>query len=397
MPRVFYPDAVENDEYERHKLLQELNRRSRESGPLHAVVVDGQIKKSAIGSIHLAHYRHRAEPETLVLKSIDLNEQNMFAVTKNNKRTTLRGLSESHVMITSTSKSECQDWASIFALHDDALVCKIAFLRKNVKEDGSTAAFLCNEYLNEAFVGLILTRNSRLPHFIQTYDAWIRDATGFILQEYGGKTLCERLPDLSFEQFKSIVVQTLVFMAITQRYIHFKHHDLHLENVFVKQMESTSRLLVKPVWTYCLSKMRVKIEHHGVLAKIGDYGLSSITEPVSKTRIQRVDFPQLDAGDPEWGQWSSRLDNQYSYDALVLLSKFFLEEEKSIATARQSEWARGAFNAIREKWPEVTCSLIGRPLRGHEGTATIEDILSLPFFNEFHCTDDNIDAIAMPV
>jgi hypothetical protein len=233
----------------------------------------------------------------------------------------------------------------------------------------------------------------KVPHFIKTYDAWIRDATGFVLQEYGGKTVCDRLPDLSYEQFKSIIVQTLVAMAIAQKELYFKHHDLHLDNVFVKEMDSTDTLLTKKVWLYTLPGRDIKIEHHNVLAKIGDFGLSCITDPKSKTRIARVDYPLLDAGEAEWGQWSSRLDNQYSYDALVLLSKFFLEE-KSLATARQAAWARGAYNAIRDEWPAVECSLIGRPLRGQEGHATIAQILALPYFSEFHKNED-IDGIHM--
>lgn len=387
MTRIFYPDDSA-DEPDRRKLYGQLNRLSREGAPEHAIVVDGMLGTSAIGEIHLAHYKNKTEPESLVLKSIDLNEQNVFCVTENSKRTTLRGIENSHIKFMSNSKSECQDWLTTFASdRESAQVAKIAFVKGPCEGDGATNSYLCNEYLNEVLVGLTLTKHMKVPHFIKTYDAWIRDATGFVLQEYGGKTVCDRLPDLSFEQFKSIIVQTLVAMAIAQQTLHFKHHDLHLDNVFVKEMDSSSELLAKKAWLYRLPGRPMRIEHHNVLAKIGDYGLSCITEPTSKTRIARVDYPLLDAGDAEWGQWSSRLDNQYSYDALVLLSKFFLEE-KSLATARQSAWARDAYNAIRNAWPGVECSLIGRPLRSQEGRATITEILSLPFFSEFHCTDE---------
>jgi hypothetical protein len=289
----------------------------------------------------------------------------------------------------SNSKSECKEWLCTFASdRNDAQVAKIAYLNRDSSFDGSRASFLCNEYLNEAFVGLVLSRNVKIPHFIKTYDAWIRDAKGYILQEYGGKTVSSSMPDLSFDQFKSIILQTLVAMSIAQDTLHFKHHDLHLENVFVKELDSADTLLTKKSWTYNLNGKLIKIEHHNVLAKIGDYGLSCITDPMSKTRIERVDYPLLDAGDAEWGQWSSRLDNQKSYDAVVLLSKFFLEE-KSLATARQAAWAQGAYNAIREKWPGVECSLIGRPVRGCEGQASIAEIIALPYFSEYHC--DQLD------
>ena len=396
MGRIFYPDdSVANDDHDRQKLFAELNRKSREGAPEHAIIVDGRINESSVGTIHLAHYKHKSEPETMILKSIDLNEQNVFAVTENNKRTTLRGQDYSVITYLSTSKSECQDWLKTFAEdRETALVSKIAFALKKTTSDGATASYACNEYLNEAMVGLVLSRNTKLPHFIKTYDAWIRDATGFILQEYGGLTLNDRMPDLSFNQFKSAIMQALVAMAIAQKTLHFKHHDMHLSNVFVKELDTNDALLAKPVWTYGLGSIGIKIEHHNVLAKIGDYGLSSITDPATKTRIQRVDYPLLDAGEAEWGQWSSDLSNQLSYDAMVLLSKFFLEEEKALATTRQSQWARGAYNAVRFKWPGVECSLLGRPLRGQEGKASIEEILALPYFAEFHVTED-VDSIAM--
>lgn len=390
MTRSFYPDDSIDS---RSKLYHELNRRSRASAPEHAVVVDGLIATNDIGEIHLAHYKNKTDPETLVLKSIDLLEQNVFAVTENNRRTTVRGLDSANIKFLSNSKTECQDWLSTFARdRKDAQVVKIAFAKKTTDTDGAIASFVCNEFLNEAFVGLVLTRNMSMPHFLKTYDAWIRDAKGYILQEYGGKTVCERLPDLSFEQFKSIIVQTLAAMAVAQKKLFFKHHDLHLDNVFVKELASDDQLLSKPEWLY--KEIGIKVKHHNVLAKIGDYGLSCITDPKTMTRIERVDYQLLDSGEPEWGQWSSRLDNQFSYDALVLLSKFFLEE-KLVATAKQSEWARGAYEAIRAKWPTIECSLIGRPLRGREGPAHIEEILKLPYFKEFHAdgTEDGISFI----
>lgn len=365
-----------------------LETRSRNSRPQRAIVVGGDLHESALGSIHFATYKTPgAEDGPIIIKTLDLNEQNIFCATLNNKRQTLRGLSDTHVVFMSHSKSEVREWTSIYRA--EALISKVAYM-KGPEKDG-IQIMRCNEFLTEALVGLIVTNSigHKVPHIVQTKDLWISDATGYILQEYAGRSMFKNMADLSFDEFKSIIVQCLVTLSICQKEVSLKHHDLHLDNVFIKTLKAKdpdgAKLLASDTWLYKLSDgLTISIMHHGLLAKIGDFGLASATDPVSKIRIQRADMDLLDAGEAEWGQWTPDLEDHTAYDALVLLSKFFLEEERSMCSSRQSAWARGAYDAIRAVRPSIECSLIGRPLRHKDGgSLSIEDILALDYFKEF--------------
>jgi hypothetical protein len=38
---------------------------------------------------------------------------------------------------------------------------------------------------------------------------------------------------------------------------------------------------------------------------------------------------------------------------------------------------------MKQKWPIIECSTIGRPLRGHEGSERIAELFGLPCMQEF--------------
>jgi serine/threonine protein kinase len=372
------------------KLLHLLQTRSKESSPTKSIDIGGPLHDSAIGSIHYAAYSDESsnssesESDAVIVKTMDLNEQNIYCCTTNNKRATIRGLDHSNVIFISNSKSEAKEWASTY--RKEATVAKIAYIM------GPEKLIRPNEFLNEALVGLIVS-SVKVPHIVKTLDFWISDATGHILQEYGGVSMFKNMASLSFDEFKSVILQCLVTLSICQNEVAFKHHDLHLDNVFLTKLKKEHPLCKSDLWAYTLKKsdgqeLAVHIKHCGTLAKIGDFGLASATDPESGSRLERADFHILDAGDPEWGQWTGQLENHMAYDALVLLSKFFLEEERSLCSSRQSAWARGAYDAIRARDPKIECSIIGRPLRGQDGgSMTIADILALPYFAEFHAAE----------
>jgi hypothetical protein len=244
-------------------------------------------------------------------------------------------------------------------------------------------------------VGFVLTKHLKIPHIVKTRDAWISEATGFILQDYGGTSLYKSMVDLSLEEFQSIVLQTIVTLSIAQDVLCFKHHDVHLENIFLSNLKNTDTTLsgtplgASKYWCYNLKDSKgnpfsISIKHCNKLAKLGDFGLSSITDKDTCIRYERADFPLLDSGEIEWGEWSGHLETQKPYDLLTFLSKFFMEDETSLCKSSHAKWAREIYKAVQTLMPECECSSIGRPFRNRTGTLHIADILlQLDLFQEF--------------
>jgi hypothetical protein len=383
---------------------------SYESHPKCSVRCGTRLFDSALGAIYFAEICPKDEVETkanglpngpteynCILKTIDLKSQNIFAITKLNKRTTIRGLSTEQVLYLSESKTDAKTWMNTWASTIETkplVLAKVAYLvERPIQRDGAEKLYRCNEFLTEAIVGLLLDQYLPLPNFVSTKDAWIRQATGFILQEYAGTSLYKNMAGLSLDEFKSVIMQTLVALSIAQDKLQFKHHDVHLENIFVRHVKDTETfgsktLRSSPFWSYTLTlpngeRRECYIRHCGLLAKFGDYGLASITDPKERVRYERVDMPILDATEIEWGSWNGSLENCKSYDALVLLSKFFLFDEITKCPKEHVQWAQGAYQAIKSMDPTVECSNIGRPFRNREGRLTIAQLLQHPYFQPF--------------
>ena len=362
-----------------------LSSSSRESRPPWPIDILGRLHDSALGAIYFAKSKYKtpdqAEGLSLIVKTIDILDQNIYAVAKKNRRSILRDYPASQVLYLNSSKREayiwldawCNDWPD----RADASVAKVAWLKDSIERDGATTLLRLNEYLNESLVGQVLTKHLEprlLKHFIKTFGSWISDSTGYILQEYGGASLLKNMTNLSLDQFKSVYLQTLLCLAETQELLHFKHHDVHLDNVFINHCDQET-------YEYTTSKGKFAIKNHGLLVKLGDFGLASITDPELKTRFERVDYEELNAGEIDWGRWCGTLENQWSYDAVTFMCKFFLHDESSVCP--HTAWARSVFVQMKEKWPVIECSIHGRPFKNCEGPAKIAEILELPIFDEF--------------
>jgi len=389
------------------------HRLSKNGKPEFDIEVGGELHESAIGTINFAQYKDSRKNvnDSMILKSIDLNEQNMYCVTIDNKRSTIRGLDKSKILFMSASKRECKEWVEVWCSSEvhkkergNAMVCKIVWLTDIMQQprDSANKLVLFNEYMNEAVVGKLVTLQVKLPHIIATRDVWISDATGYILQDYGGTSLQKSMVNLTLPQFQSIVLQVLVTLAICQHTSSLKHHDMHLGNIFLNFLTSASmydgQLLQddKTYWHYniaCLGNnaqinktgLNIYIPHNNVLAKIGDFGLASATHLQSQTRFERVDYPMLDACELEWGEWSGRLDTMKSYDAVTFLAQFFLKDECSLCPKQLSSWARSLYHDIQAyAGPrKIECSFIGRPMRNQEGNISIARLLQLPCFAQW--------------
>lgn len=388
-------------------MISILEKASRQGDSMYGIKIGGKLHETSHGSIFFAERQlpgsplgqdlKKPEKESCIIKTIDLENQNIWAITINNSRTTVRGLDSKHVIYMHQDREDAEDWKNTWcSTRIGSRLVKIAWLTQtlDVSQDMATKKIRLNEYLLEAMVGLIVTRDLKVPNFIKTYDAWITNATGLILQEHGGTNLLKSMAQFNLEEFQSIVIQVLAAMAYAQNKIALKHHDLHLENVFINHIKEAdyASWSLKPndsfsensgYFLYALESTHVKVKHCGLLAKIADFGLSAVTDTKSAERYERVDCSLLDSSEAEWGSWNPSLEGQYMYDAVVFLSRFFMEEEKSITSPENIKWAKGLYAAMQQKWPIIECTNIGRPLRGREGPAKIEEIFSLDYLKNF--------------
>ena len=369
---------------------------STQGKPKVPIRIGGHLHDCALGAIYMAKYKNKLIKRSVILKTIELKEQNIWAITKNNKRTTLRGLKDSEVLYLSESKKDASKWQETWCLPElgrsDTVLAKVVYLESTEKgRDGATKIMRLNEFMCESVVGLLVEKyvGSRVPHIVSTRDAWISESTGYILQDYGGTSLLKSMADLSLAEFQSIVLQSLVALACGQQFVGLKHHDLHLENVFLNRLKDTDvvgsvALKSQDTWHYTLEgtsgPVKIGIKHCGILVKIGDFGLASATDPETRIRYERVDYKLLDAGELEWGHWSGQVEGVKSYDAIVFLSKFFLDEERDVCPDEHLQWIKGLYASI-VKGTAIDVSNIGRPFRGHEGNMSTADILSLPAFD----------------
>ncbi len=293
------------------------------------------------------------------------------------------------ISFASSSRSECREWADIYN-HPTTFLSKICWVTQDLQKERDLAKTIlfCNEYLNEAAVGLIVSQ-LKIPNVVKTYEAWIDDSHGHILMDYAGQSLTRAMVDFSVEVMQSVVMQTLVFIAFAFQSVRLKHHDIHLDNVFVNRLKpdvmwKSKSLASKQYWAYKINDdLTVYIKHANVLAKVGDFGLSSVNEPNTNTRIERFDYSMLDAAEPEWGRWNGTLEKQESYDVVTFLSKFFLKDDLSMVPTDSISWIQSLYHQLLKLDPHICASVIGRPMQDHEGRITPSDFLKSPVFEKF--------------
>lgn len=394
-----------------------LSRISGESEPPMDVEIVGKMTDlDRSGGIFFARVKDATRgqwPDTYVVKRLCLPEQNVYAVVVgvSPKTKTVRGIPRRNVLFASESRKECKLWRALWCNREgrkEARIVKVAWTLASDPERPASALLECNEYINEAAVG-VLASSVRLPHVVKTYAAWIERGFGHILMDYGGHTLQRLLVDLTVAELKSSVVQTLVTLGVMQQLINLKHHDVHLDNLFVNRLRPEDvfdgqQLNSKGLWTYNLKwttldgtakTLRIRLPHSNVLARLGDFGLSSATDPATNRRVQRFDYHLLNACEAEWGEWSGKTAGQESYDTVTMLSKFFLPDERKLTTPACFAYVTGLWNTLLHMDPTIEVSNIGRPFRGGAGQVNPFDFLASEAFQEFHATSDDADELVI--
>lgn len=195
-------------------------------------------------------------------------------------------------------------------------------------------------FYNESLCHLLLSElvvNDITPHITVALEALRHKNTGYLLMErVASYTLddiiyevCRGTKDLvcvvslTKETIVNLVFQTLFVLSVLQKTCNFKHHDLHTNNVFIKEIDDTTefrgtRLRGVQFLHYHLDGHDYYLPNCGLLVKIGDFGMSSLD--VHGMRLQRSDMDSFNDNVRKWGTWSSEFAREEGYDAQLLSS-----------------------------------------------------------------------------
>lgn len=191
-------------------------------------------------------------------------------------------------------------------------------------------------FLNEVSQNEILKKFSSHYEYYCGFDtAWKSKRQGNICMEYSGKPLANFAEHFGEDDIKCIIFQVLLALAWGQYDVHMKHHDLHTENVFIQSIKPEDKTefttvsfpVVDKETTHPLGlnkKRKIQLVEYDIpkrfTIKLADFGLSSSTNPKTKRRHERADFPLMESeGSKKWGKFDGTLYGNESYDVLCFL------------------------------------------------------------------------------
>lgn len=195
-------------------------------------------------------------------------------------------------------------------------------------------------FFNESLCHLLLSelvKHDITPHITVALEALRHKNTGYLLMErVASYTLddiiyevCRGTKDLvcatvlTKETVVNLVFQTLFVLSVLQKTCNFKHHDLHTNNVFIKEIDENTefrgtRLRDVQFLHYHLDGHDYFLPNCGLLVKIGDFGMSSLD--LHGMRLQRSDMDSFNDNVRKWGTWSSEFVHEEGYDTQLLSS-----------------------------------------------------------------------------
>lgn len=199
-------------------------------------------------------------------------------------------------------------------------------------------AAMFTEFRLESLCSLFVSQlaKTQTPHIMVAFEALQHDNTGYLLLERIDCTLDDLLNEprveqrwlhldneLSNEALAALILQTLVGLATVQSTCGFKHHDLHSGNVFVKLIDEDTKFKGEPLSTathfhYHVDGHDLYVPNYGMLAKLGDFGMSSLT--VHGKRLQRLDMDCFNDDVDKWGAWNANYEGERGYDTQTLFA-----------------------------------------------------------------------------
>lgn len=196
-------------------------------------------------------------------------------------------------------------------------------------EDDRQQQLECTEFLHEVMVGAALSRALAgvTPHVTQTLEAYVHEGRGYLVMQRAHGTLREALMDkipkvlrrLCPTQLAVMYFQVMHALACAQAAVKFKHHDLHLGNVFLHDTPDAWKGATHLAYTVGTSTYYLP-NTVGLMPCLSDFGLASLELP-SGVRLARADLEEFGNSDREaWGEWTPKLDGQRGYDLQVLFA-----------------------------------------------------------------------------
>jgi hypothetical protein len=223
------------------------------------------------------------------------------------------------------------------------------------KKDGATKIVNSNEYFHEVMIMKVLNKyaNVHLPVdvFCKKVLSWNTFLYGNIVMEHGGYDFEKCAPLFNLLQLKSLVFQLLIALSWAQEKLYFKHHDLHIGNIFIKKQK------IPQIWRLP-NGTEVNIPCTEYKLTIADFGFSAVTDPVSKKRYGRVDYCLLNDNVRKWGQFNANYEGNEGYDLVYVLGNIY----DYVFHKTCKDWIKDLVNILkRDNYIKVSHKT-GRPL-----------------------------------
>jgi len=248
--------------------------------------------------------------------------------------------------------------------------------------NGFVAESLCHLLITD-LVGRGLT-----PHITMAFRALECRNTGYLVMERISATLEETLesnPNLGAREMAALYFQTLITLHILQTTCRLKHHDLHTDNIFIKQIDNSMewkgvKMDSATHFSYILHDGTILyLPNTGYIVKIGDFGMSSID--VYGRRLQRLDIGTYTKG-TGWGEWSSQLDGNEGYDAQMLMGAPPFEMDSWRCNDNDTRvFMRHLRRVVQGENGKLTRSRL-RPKPGNVSTVTPLEVIKSVFVTE---------------
>jgi hypothetical protein len=245
-----------------------------------------------------------------------------------------------------------------------------------------------SEFVSESLCHILLTdlvAKQVTPHVVMAFRALECENKGYLLQERINSTIQEFLeenPRVDARGVASLYLQTFVTLHVLQNTCGFKHSDLHVNNLFIKEIDEHMewkgvKLETASHFSYNLGDgVVLTVPNIGYLVKIGDFGYSSLD--AFGRRIQRLDKNAARPNEPRWGDQTIKLTHAGHDGQLLLGSPPFTQDSWRAKDAQTQEVLTRLRKSAQGPNGKVTWAT-ARPAIGHVSDVAPLDVVKQVF------------------
>lgn len=238
--------------------------------------------------------------------------------------------------------------------------------------DGVNVGF--NAFVNESLCHLLLSElvHTQLTlHVTVAQEAVQHKNTGYLLMERLSCTLDDLIykvctsecrspssssdandtdiphdfPPVDRRGIAALLFQTMFGLTVIQKTSSMKHHDFHTNNVFIKHVDDDTIFRSAPLkqcqyFHYHLDGADFYVPNDGLLAKIGDFGMTSLD--LHGKRVHRTDIATFNDNVEKWGIWNKDFDGEEGYDMQLLSADIPVTCRSAVKKVAKAEKAKNA-------------------------------------------------------